>query len=167
MNAGAGDNLPKTIFLRSIVPQLEFNENFRKRISDRSVAHPSGAVAYRIDLNRFNSFFDCLCHALYFDRYGSPIDPSQHLIWHEYLSLQTKNPIAVVRQNLLKEFLKYFFENSEWMIRNYEADKLSEVVYQNKIIDPSGSGVGSITIAHTFYGIFNVVSLLTQKPPAR
>lgn len=166
INAGAGDNLPKSIFLRSIVPQLEFSENFRRSIVEGSASHPDGGVAYRVDLDRFDSFFDSLCHALYFDRYGTPIDPSQHLISHEYLSLQTNDPISLLRRNLLTGFLDHFFEESDSMIRHYEADKLSEVIYQNKIIDPSRSGVGSITIAHTFYGIFNVVSLLSQRPPS-
>jgi hypothetical protein len=165
MNAGAGDNLPKKIFLQSIAPQLEFSEKFRKMIADGSVADPSGRVSYRVNLDRFDSFFDSLCHALYFDRYGTPLDPSQHGISHEYLSLHTEDPLLILRRDMLNSSLKFFFENSEWMVKNYEADKLSEVIYQNKMIDPPGPGLGSITIAHTFYSIFNVVSLLTRKPP--
>ena len=165
MNAGGGDNLPKRIFLQSIAPQLEFSEKFRKMIADGSVADPDGGVRYRVNLDRFNSFFDSLCHALYFDRYGTPLDPSKHGISHDYLSLHIEDPILILRRDILNNSLKYFFENGEWMIKNYEADKLSDVIYQNKMIDPWGSALGSITIAHTFYGIFNVVSLLTRKPP--
>jgi hypothetical protein len=29
------------------------------------------------------------------------------------------------------------------------------------------AGLGSVTIAHTFYGIFNIVSLLTRKSPTQ
>lgn len=166
MNTGAGGNLPKTIFLRSIVPQLEFSEKFHKRLADGAKPLPGGAVAYKVDLERFDAFFDSLCHAVYFDRYGTPIDHSRHALSHIYLSLRTDDPLELMRRKLLTEMLDYFFENAEGMIKNYEAAKLSEVVYQNKIIDPAGSAAASVTIAHAFYGIFNVVSLLTQQPPS-
>jgi hypothetical protein len=136
-------------------------------IADGSLPDPDGGVRYRVDLKRFDSFFNSLCRALYFDRYGSPLDDSQYRISHEYFSLETEDLILILRRDMLDSSLKYFFENSEGMIRNYEADKLSEVIYQNKMIDPSGAGLGSITIAHTFYGIFNVVSLLTRKAPSQ
>jgi hypothetical protein len=164
MNAGAGDNLPKSIFLRSIVPQLEFSEKFRKRLADGARQLPGGSVAYKVDLHRFDAFFDSLCRAAYFDRYGTPIDHSRHALSHVYLSLRADDPHELMRRKLLTEMLDYFFKNAERVIKNYEAAKLSEVIYQNKIIDPTGSAALSVTIAHTFYGIFNVVSLLSQGP---
>jgi hypothetical protein len=39
-NAGAGDNLPKRIFLDSIRPQLEFSDKFRRLIAEGSVPQP-------------------------------------------------------------------------------------------------------------------------------
>jgi hypothetical protein len=164
MNAGAGDNLPKKIFLNSVVPQLEFSEKFRRMIAHGSQALPGGAVRYKVDLKRFDAFFDGLCHALYFDRYARRIDPANHGLSHIYLSLPSDDAAEVARRDFLNNFLKFFFETSEWMITHYEAAKQADVVYQNKIIDPSRAGLGSVTIAHTFYGIFNVVSLLTLKP---
>lgn len=47
------------------------------------------------------------------------------------------------------------------MISHYEADRVDEAIYGHDIMDPGGPSA-SITIAHTFYGIFNVWSLLTR-----
>jgi hypothetical protein len=55
-----------------------------------------------------------------------------------------------------------FFKEHQHRMEHYEADKIDEVVYSNKVIDPLGTE-GSITIAHTFYGVFEVISLLSRK----
>ena len=54
-----------------------------------------------------------------------------------------------------------FFKEHQLRMEHYEAEKIDEVVYSNKAIDPLGTE-GSITIAHTFYGVFEVVSLLSR-----
>lgn len=51
-------------------------------------------------------------------------------------------------------------------MEHFEADKIDEVVYSNAVMDPIGTE-GSITIAHTFYGVFEVVSLLSRKSAGR
>ena len=51
------------------------------------------------------------------------------------------------------------------VVESYEADRADEVVYGNQIVDPGGADA-SITIAHTFYGVFEVVSFLTRRPPS-
>jgi predicted Ser/Thr protein kinase len=50
-----------------------------------------------------------------------------------------------------------FFKEHQHRMEHYEADKIDEVVYSNKVIDPLG------TEAHTFYGVFEVISLLSRK----
>jgi len=64
---------------------------------------------------------------------------------------------------LLSESLHVFYEQFSSFVES-NADQGDVVVYQNKIIDPAGPDA-SITIAHTFYSVFNVVSLLTRRPP--
>jgi hypothetical protein len=162
--AGAGDNLPKRIFLNSIKPQLEFSEKFHRMIIEGAECLPSGAIAYQVNIKRFDQFFDSLSRALYFDRYGRPLDSSEYHISHFYLSLRTEDQEYVALGEYMKNWMKYFFEQAEWSVTHYEAAKLSEVVYQHSMIDPTKGGLGSVTIAHTFYGIFNVLSLLTHKP---
>jgi hypothetical protein len=163
MNTGIGKNLPKQIFLKSIAPQLEHSERFRQMLGAGSAPDPDGGVRYPVNVKRFDAFFDSLTRALYSDRYGKPFDDSTHHMSHVYLSLLTNDPLERKRREILTGALKYFFDQSEWMITHYEAAKLSEVVYQNKIIDPTKNAQMSVTIAHTFYGLFNVVTLLSMK----
>jgi len=59
---------------------------------------------------------------------------------------------------MMREFIANFNDHVE----SYEAAKADEMIYQNKIIDPAGV-LGSITILHTFYGVFSVVSFLSKQ----
>lgn len=162
MNAAGGENLPKQIFLRSIAPFLPRSEKFLQSLTSGSIDLPNGARKYKVDTARFDNFFDHLSCAIYFDRYGVPLDDRRHEIHHCYLSLITEDPAEVQRRQLLTSMLGTFYRDSQDMITTYEADKINESVYQNRIIDPAGKEA-SITIAQTFYGIFDVVSLFTQK----
>jgi len=61
--------------------------------------------------------------------------------------------------------LKVFRDDYEEHIESYEAAKATESVYANQIIDPARQN-GSITIIHTFYGVFEVVSMLSLREHA-
>jgi hypothetical protein len=161
MNAGGGDNLAKRIFLRSIAPSLNRGEGFRKSLVAGSVDLPGGARKYRVDTSRFDNFFNHLSFAVYFDRYGVPLDRRKHRQHHSYLSLITTDQDELRRRAFLTSMLGTFYRDFEALITTYEADKINESVYGNKIIDPGGKDA-SITIAHSFYGVFHAVSLLTR-----
>ena len=78
---------------------------------------------------------------------------------HTYLSLSDDDPQEKMRRKFLVMSLGHFFENFHSAISAYETGKVDdESIYMNKIIDPGGS----ITIAHTFYGVFDVVSMLAR-----
>lgn len=110
----------------------------------------------------FNNFFDHLCWALYFDRYGRPFNESTHLMRHTYLRLHTEDAEELKVRAFLSEMMETFRKNHHRLITRYEAAKVDESVYANQIIDPAGPD-GSITIMHTFYGIFEVVSMFSIK----
>ena len=162
LNAAAGENLAGQIFRRSVAPQLTRSEAFKSLLAYGSIDLANGARKYKVDTIRFDNFFDHLSCAIYFDRYGNPLDPARHAISHVYLSLSTSDPHELQCRNFLTMSLGHFYTGFQSSISNYEAAKLDESVYMNKIIDPAGNNA-SITIAHTFYGIFDVVSLLTQR----
>ncbi len=161
MNAGKKDNLPHKIFMRSIAPYLKKNSKFLQSLSDNSIDLPDGSRLYEVNRDRFDNFFDHLTCALYFDRYGTPLDERNYEIKHYYLNLKTSNLSESITLKLLTPMINCFYRKFEKMISMYEADKIDEIVYQNKIFDPGGK-YASITIAHTFYGIFNVVLLLSK-----
>ena len=162
MHTARGGNLAQRVFLRSIAPQLKRSVAFRENLARRSVQMGDGAVAYPVDVKRFDHFFDHLCYALYFDRYRTQFDDRTHSINHCYLSLSTSDPDELQRSVLLSEMLHEFHDSFPTMVEKYEADRIDELVYQNRIIDPAGVNA-SITMAHTFYGLFDVVSLLTRR----
>lgn len=161
MNASRTENLAQRIFLRSIAPQLEQSEGFRKRLFERSKPLPGGARMYPVDVKKTDEVFDSICYAIYFDRYGTKLDTNTHKIRHIYLNLSSTDAQKNERDRQMFTMMSDLIEKHRWMVSHYEADKVDEAVYGYKIVDPAGPSA-SITIAHTFYGVFNVVSLLTR-----
>jgi hypothetical protein len=161
INAAAGDNLAKKVFLRSIMPNLK-SRRFRAAIAKGARVQPDGAVAYPVDVARFDSFFNHLACAVYFDRYGEPLDTNLHSIAHIYLDLVSNDPTEQRRIEFIAASVAIFTSEFSSMITEFEAEKQKAVIYENKIMDPGGV-LASITIVHTFYGVFNVVTLLTKK----
>lgn len=162
MNAGSGQNLPKQIFMRSVAPYLQKSEKFRKSLADGSIGLPNCARRYIVGNARLDNFFDHLSYAVYFDRYGIPLDEQKHKIGHCYLSLQTEDSLELSQREFLSSALGTFYRTFQEVVSRYQADKLVESVYKNIIVHPAGKEA-SITIVHTFYGIFDVVSLLSRK----
>lgn len=152
----------RDIFQRSILPQLERSPKFHSTIANGSERFADGTGRYRVDLRRFDNFFDHLCWALHFDRYGIPFDDSTHSIRHTYFTLVTNDPGELQLRSMLSGFLENFRKKHMGQISHYEAAKVSESIYVNQIIDPIGNQ-GSITIIHTFYGFFEVASLLSRR----
>ena len=158
MHAASENSIAKQRFRRSIEPHLVRRPAFHTLLSEGSVALPGGARKYRVDVERFDNFFDHLTCAIYFDRYAIPLNRAAHEMHHTYLSLSDDDPQEHMRRKLLVMSLGHFFENFQSAISAYEAGRVDdESIYMNKVIDPAGPE-GSITIAHTFYGVFDVVS---------
>lgn len=162
MNAAAGDTLPRQVFLRSIAPQLSRSPAFHTSLAEGSVTLPNGARKYIVDTARFDNFFDHLCAGFFFDRYGFALDPEKHAIRHVYLEFGTDDPAEQNARRMLASMLGHLLAGFQSAVAHYEADKLDDIVYMNRVMDPAGAE-GSITIVHTFYGVFDVVSLLTRR----
>ncbi len=161
IHAASGENLAKTIFWRSIAPHLS-SKRFKTDLVNGAQPLPDRTVAYKVDVARIDSFFDHLSCALYFDRYKTSLNPGSHLISHAYLSLVSQDPHEQLRNRLAATMMEAFISNFNESVAHYEAAKADESIYHNKIIDPAGV-LGSITIMHTFYGVFNVVSFLSKQ----
>lgn len=161
LNASKGPGLPREIFNRSISPQLDRSSNFKAIIAEDAKHFTDGTAHYKVDLDRFDNFFNHLCCALYFERYELSFDDTAHSISHIYFSLHTEDRQELRVRKMLQSMIDTFREEYNDQFTSYEAAKVSESVYANQIIDPIGAG-GSITIIHTFYGIFEVVSMLSK-----
>lgn len=164
INAGSGENLPKKIFTRSILPGLIRSPAFRAALNEGAEWIGGGARRYPVDLARFDDFFDGFVSAVYFDRYGCRFSDQKHRLRHVYVSLESDDPFHQAAVKLAKNLTQEFFDANAEMVSHFEAAKIDEVVYANSIMDPCGPDA-SITIAHVFYGVFRVVSYLTVRPP--
>lgn len=164
LNAARGQNLAASIFNRSVIGALKRSPAFRAALNDGAEWMGNGARRYQVDTSRFDSFFDSLCCALFYERYHIRFDPSLHEMNHIYLSFRSDDADYQRSVDDTRNSMAPFFDAFADRVEHYEAAKIDEVVYGNRIIDPAGARA-SITIAHSFYGCFEVLSLLTTKRP--
>jgi len=157
IHAMRGDNLAKQIFRRSILPQMDRAPGFRSTILSRSA--PDGAVV-GVDIDRLDAFFDALSCAVVFDRFGRPLDADVYRMRHVYLDLSCSDTSYAEKQRSARALFQRFFDVYQ-SVECRPADKIDEAIYDCHIIAPAGTNA-SISIAHTFYGVFEVVSYLTN-----
>lgn len=160
--ASSGEDLARTIFARSIAPQLDRSAAFRELLVGGSETLADGSRRYQVDIARLDNFFDHLAAGIFFDRYGCPVGINNHRIEHVYLDLRADDPEGDEQRRMVAKILGHFFAGFRDQIARYEADKLDESIYMNRIMDPAGQDA-SITIIHTFYGVFDVATFLTKK----
>ncbi len=164
LHAANGDNLPKRVFQHSILPALQRGPGFQKLMNEGAEWLAGGARRYPVDLERFDNWFDGLVHAIFFDRFGFPLSPDTHNLRHTYLSFYSEEPSQQLEVAFAGKMTSGFFHDHALMVSRFEAAKIDEAVYAYDIMDPGGASA-SITIAHVFYGMFEVVSWLTRLPP--
>ena len=164
LNAASGDNLPKQIFNKSVLGALKRSPAFRTALNEGAEWLESGARRYPVDTKRFDAFFDSLCCALFFERYNKRYDPNLHGMKHIYLSFRSEDAEYQRPVDSARDRMATFFDTFSHQVEHYEAAKIDEVVYGNQIVDPAGANA-SITIMHSFYACFEVMSLLTTKHP--
>lgn len=163
MNAARGNNLAKERFLNSIAPQIRRYSKFQTLLAEGARPVEGGATAYRVDMERFDAFFSALSCAVLFDRFGEVVDEEVFEIRHLYPHLHSDDERDMDEVQQCRSMFKKFFEQHASGIQHFEADKIDEVVYANSIAAPAGLKT-SITIVHVFYGVFEVISRLTNKP---
>jgi len=164
INAGKAENLAKQIFMRSVVPQLERSIAFREMLNRDAEWLENGARRYPVDIARFDNFFDSLSCAVFFDRFGCQFDPSTHTLRHIYMSLTSDDPYDQAHKQFISQAMSYFFQHHREQIEHFDAARIDEIVYANDVLAPAGI-TASVTIGHSFYGVFEVISLMTRKPP--
>ncbi|MXP15827.1 hypothetical protein GRI44_13820 [Altererythrobacter confluentis] len=162
LNAASGDNLPKAIFNKSVLGALKRSPAFRAALNDGAEWMQNGSRRYKVDLQRMDAFFDSLCCARYFERYGKCFDPHDHEMNHIYLNFSSDDPEYQVDLDNARQWMASFFQAFADKFEHYKSAEIDEIVYGNQIADPGGHRA-SITIAHSFYGSFEVISLLTRK----
>ncbi|MBP2304750.1 hypothetical protein GBZ48_10470 [Azospirillum melinis] len=161
MNVAEGENIAKKRFRESIAPQLKRRPAFGAALADGSEVLPDGKVKYKVDVARFDNFFDNLSAAVYFEHFNSQFDKKKHSMRHIYMNFYSDDDGYKRDVNFMNSYMKPFFDDFRNLVVRIEADKIDEAVYSCDIMAPVGAEA-SITIAHSFYGVFEVISLLTR-----
>ena len=161
MNQGRNRNLAKRRFSEAIVPQLKFDEKFRQMLSDGSKPLKDGTVQYSVDSTKFDQFFDALTRAILFDKYHEVFPGSKYLLEHVCLSFGKAGGDG--KLEALARLLGYdFFIKNKSLVDEEIHAGLDDFVYRNKVMSPCGYS-GSITIMHSFFDSFDVLSLASIK----
>ncbi|WP_372784999.1 hypothetical protein [Phenylobacterium sp.] len=162
LHAARGQNLAAQVFMRSIMPQITTSKSFAGQF--RADAPDIGAGAmYPVDVARFDAFFDALSCAIYFDRFRTQFDPGMHRLRHAYPSLVSADGADNQMARQMRSSFSSFFQRYEDKVERFQSDKVDEVIYGHEMMAPAGTKA-SITIAHTFYGVFEVITLMTFSP---
>lgn len=162
MNASP-NNRAREVFLNKVAPQLEFNDGaLRKRLAHRAVILDNGAVKYKVDVARLDSFFTALSCGIIFKSCGSSL-PKNYKISHVFHNFQSEADLEVRE---IEDAINTFYSGKPLDFMEFgEPDTKNEKIYTVKIF-----GIprfqSSITIVHKFFGVFKVTSMLTRLAAA-
>lgn len=158
MNSSPRNNA-QSIFMKSIAPQLEYNqEALRKILADGSRKRWLGGWTYKVDGKRIDDFFDALCFAIYAKFAGEPL-PKNYRVSHVYHNL--KDCKVFSRHWMFKIFCSFMYKYVLKKSRPEGQVKCeNESVYISEIFGLHGR---PLTITHVFYGHFQVSSFLTPS----
>ncbi len=158
MNASPS-NRAREVFMTKVAPQLEFNNGaLRKRIAAGCVPLPSGAVAYNVDVARFDEFFTALSCGIVF-KCCSSVLPSNYSFKHIYHSFSHDE----YELKLIEEAIATFYSGRPLGLLEFgDPDTRNERIYTVKLFGVPDFK-SSITIVHEFFGKFKATSMLTRQ----
>jgi hypothetical protein len=156
MNASP-NNRAREVYEKSVLPHLKFNNGaFRKKIANEAVPLSNGAVKYPVNVARFDDFFSALSCGIIYKSCGSPL-PENYEIRHIYHCFSEYNPIRQAFNAVIRTF---YFRKPTDIMEFGDPDTRNEEIYTVSVFGiPNFKS--SITIAHKFYGVFKVTSMLT------
>lgn len=150
----------REVFTKSVVPQLAFNENALRRFLIRdSVPLGSGAVKYRVDVDRIDKFFNALsCGLIYHVAKDQlPEDFSLRNLYHNLID-DSLSPEEIELRTCVEKFCE---REAPEILHFGDAQLHNQTIYTAKILGLGGFR-SSITIVHHFFGHFKVTSMLSR-----
>jgi hypothetical protein len=165
LNAARYGNLAERVFLRSVAPQVIEMAKFHALLADGSKPMGEAGVAYRVNVARFDSFFDHLSAAMYRARFGEGYAYGLRPMRHAYFNFKSSDPQEQQEFAAAGVVQKQFFSAFAPQIVTYCSAKVDESVYQLQIAAPLGPR-HRMTFIHNFYGIFEVATLVPAYPPS-
>jgi hypothetical protein len=153
-------NRSREIFIKTIVPQLDYNQDaLRKMLTASSVPFPSGAVAYNVDVKRFDGFFTALSNGIVYKACSATL-PSDYTVRHVYHNFGQKKK-GLERKT--EDMIRSFYVGKPMAALDFgQVKALNTSVYTVKLFGVPGF-LSSITVVHEFFGRFRVTSMLTKE----
>lgn len=153
-------NRAREVFMKSIVPQLGFNnESLRKYLAQDLELLENGVVKYRVDVARMDNFFNALSCGLIFHiaKDQLPQIYSMSNIYHNLIDETLSS-----KEIKLRKTIEEFYERKTPKILNFGRAQLeNKDIYTAKIFGIKDFK-SSITIVHIFFGRFKVTSMLSN-----
>jgi hypothetical protein len=158
MNA-APANRAREVFFKTLSTQLSFNEGaLRKSLRAGAVDFADGSVAYPVDTRRLDRFFDSLSFGIVYKSAGAqlPANFGSRNVYHNFIGDDGIDPEA-------KKGLVEFYSGTPDSILNFGSVRtLNTTVYTASIFGMPEFR-SSITVVHTFFGVFRVTSMLGRR----
>lgn len=153
------NNCAREVFVNKVVPQLDFNNGaLRKRLADGAVPIEGGSVKYKVDVARLDDFFTALSCGLIFKSCGSSL-PEHYRIGHIYHNFQ-RDMDPEIQQ--FEDSIGAIYAGRPMELMEFgDPDTKNERIYTVTIFGIPDF-LSSITIVHTFFGVFKVTSMLTR-----
>lgn len=159
MNA-APSNRAREVFVNKVKPKLEINSGaLRKMLAEGAVQLPNGAVKYKVDVTRLDSFFTALSCGIICKSCGSSL-PKNYKVSHFFHNLLSEVDSQVQDINNL---INNFYDGKPMDFMEFGSpDMKNEKIYTATIFGiPNFQS--SFTIVHSFFGIFKVTSMLSRS----
>lgn len=151
------------VFMKSVLPQLEFNEAALKRyLIKYSAPTENRGVKYKVDIQRLNKFFNALSCGLIYHTAKKQL-PQNFSMRHAYHNL-TYEPFSL-KDICWRKILDWSYKCRVPEILHFGVPRLvNEEIYTATIFGIQNYH-SSITIVHLFFGHFKVTSMLSLKKP--
>lgn len=157
MNASPS-NRAREVFQNKVNPQLSHNNDALRRMLVKNAVMVEGAVAYPVDVTRFDDFFTALSCGLIYKSQKAQLPSNYNIghIYHRFNSDEDKE------QSEIESNIDRFYDEKPLAFMSFgNPDTRNERIYTCEI-HGLPDYQGSITIVHRFFGVFKATSMLTR-----
>ncbi|MND26014.1 hypothetical protein D3C80_164530 [compost metagenome] len=162
INCSREGNLARNVFMDKVLPQIRQSGGYAALLINGSTTLGDGSRAYRVDVSRIDRVLDSICHATFYAHFRTRFDDNKHVMHHRYPNFTSADVEANTLSTSAQGFIEQFSQLHPGMSQPHSLEVNDQPVYSCNVVAPVGKE-GSITIHHTFFGIFNVVSFLTRQ----
>lgn len=162
INCSREGNLARNLFLDKVLPQIRMSGGYAAVLINGSRTLGDGTRAYSVDVERIDRVLDSICHATFYAQFRKQFDDSMHYMHHRYPNFVSEDVDENACNGSAQQFIEHFSQVHPGMTIPHNFVVNEQIVYSCNVVAPAGDE-GSITMHHTFFGIFHVISFLTRQ----